>query len=353
MVLIDQYGAGNSRSSSGGETRVIRMGYGPHEIYSRSAQRSLTQWRDLSTQTQQTLFHRTGILWLAREEDSYSVSTLATLSRIGTVFHKLTRVELEHCYPQVEFDQIAWAILEPDSGVLMARQAVRAVVEEAERNGVTHLHDSVLPPKGSGWLQSVATLGSIDISARTFVFACGPWLPKVFPEVLGKIIHVTRQEVFFFGVPAADARFSPPQMPVWIDFTDLVYAVPDVSGRGLKIAIDAHGPEFDPDSGERMITREGLAAARRHLAQRAPALASAPLLESRVCQYENTSNGDFLIDRHPEWENVWLLGGGSGHGFKHGPAIGEYMAGLILGGSKVEPRFALGAKEKRHRRQVY
>ena len=353
VVLIDQYGAGNSRASSGGETRVIRMGYGPDEIYSRSAQRSFTLWQDLSTQTQQTLFHRTGILWLAREEDSYSISTLATLSKIGTVFHKLTRTELEHCYPQIQFDEIAWAILEPDSGVLMARQAVRAVVTEAQKNGVIHFHDSVLPPQGRGWLQSVATLGNMNVSAKTFVFSCGPWLPKVFPEVLGELIRVTRQEVFFFGVPAGDARFTPPQMPVWIDFTDLVYAIPDVSSRGFKIAIDAHGPEFDPDSGERVITREGLSAVRRYLAQRVPALANAPLLESRVCQYENTSNGDFLIDRHPDWENVWILGGGSGHGFKHGPAVGEYMAGLILGGCPIEPRFALDAKRKRHRRQVY
>ncbi len=353
VVLIDQYGAANSRASSGGETRVIRMGYGADEIYSRSAQRSFTLWHEFCGQTRQSLFRRTGVLWLAREEDPYSINTLATLARIGAVFHKLARPELEQRYPQIQFDQIAWAIFEPESGVLMARRAVRALVQQAQINGITYLHDSVLPPKGSGRLQSIALVGGTEISAGTFVFACGPWLPKVFPDVLGELIYVTRQEEFFFGLPAGDPRFEPPHMPTWIDFTDLVYSVPDVGGRGLKIAIDAHGAEFDPDAGERVITKEGLAAAREHLAHRVPALADAPLLEARVCQYENTSNGDFLIDQHPAWENLWLVGGGSGHGFKHGPAVGEYVAGVISGKAQGEPRFTLAGKGKLHRRQVY
>ena len=199
----------------------------------------------------------------------------------------------------------------------------------------------------------LALAGGGEISAKTFVFACGPWLPKIFPDVLSELIRVTRQEVFFFGVPAGDSRFEPPHMPAWIDFTDLVYSVPDVDGRGFKIAIDAHGTDFDPDSGERVITEAGLAAVREHLARRVPVLADAPLLEGRVCQYENTSNGDFLIDRHPAWENLWLVGGGSGHGFKHGPAVGEYVAGMISGEAQAEPRFTLAGKEKAHRRQVY
>ena len=226
-------------------------------------------------------------------------------------------------------------------------------MQQAERNGVTCLNDAVLPPKGNGKLESVPTVGGREITAETFVFACGPWLPKVFPDVLGQLIQVTRQEVFFFGVPAGDARFSAPAMPVWIDFNDLVYAIPDVEGRGFKIAMDAHGPEFDPDTGERVVTKEGLEEVRKYLSLRVPALADAPLLETRVCQYENTSNGDFLIDRHPAWKNVWLVGGGSGHGFKHGPAVGEYLVGLISGGGQVELRFTLAAKGTMHRRQVY
>jgi glycine/D-amino acid oxidase-like deaminating enzyme len=227
--------------------------------------------------------------------------------------------------------------LEPDAGVLMARRAVQAVVAQAREIGVEYRQAHVT--------------SETRIDAEHVVFACGPWLPKVFPELLGQLIHVTRQEVFFFGVPAGDERFN--SMPAWIDFNDLVYGLPNLEGRGFKLAIDAHGPEFDPDTGERVVTEAGLQAARAYLAQRVPLLADAPVLETRVCQYENTSNGDFLIDRHPELANVWIVGGGSGHGFKHGPAVGEYVAATIAGRGTPEPRFSLATKQTVQQRQVY
>ncbi len=331
----------------------MRRGYGPDEIYTRSADRSLGLWRDLSERSGQALFYRTGVLWLAREQDPYSISTLATLERVGVTFEKLGRAELAQAYPQIHFGPTAWGILEPDGGALMAQRAVRAVIKEAEKNGVAYLQDAVLPPSGAGALNSVATAGNRRITAAVFVFACGPWLPKLFPDVLSRMIQVTRQEVFYFATTPGDLSYSPPAMPVWIDFNDLVYAIPNVENHGFKIAIDAHGPEFDPDDGDRAVTAEGLRAVRSYLSERVPALKEARLVDGEVCQYENTSNGDFLIDRHPLWENVWLVGGGSGHGFKHGPAIGEYVAKVISGAGNIEPRFRLSAKETTHRRQVY
>jgi len=130
--------------------------------------------------------------------------------------------------------------------------------------------------------------------------------------------------------------------------------LPGIDGRGVKVAIDRHGPPFDPDNGDRIPTNEGLAEVRRLLALRLPDLKDAPVVEARVCQYENTSNGDFLIDRHPEFENVWLVGGGSGHGFKHGPFVGEYVAAQIEGSEEgIEPRFSLESKASEQRRAVY
>ena len=191
------------------------------------------------------------------------------------------------------------------------------------------------------------------IVAERYVFACGPWLPKLFPDLLGELIHVTRQEIFFIGVPPGDDRFNLGRLPVWIDFNDLVYGIPNLDNRGFKLAIDAHGPEFDPDSGERVVSESGLKSMREFLAQRMPLLANAPVTETRICQYENTSNGDFLIDRHPMFENVWLVGGGSGHGFKHGPAVGEYVAGMMAGEGKAEPRFGIAGKGNVRERTVY
>src|SRR6185503_14138106 len=216
----------------------------------------------------------------------------------------------------VGLERVSWGLFEPDSGVIRARQSVQLVVREAIRCGVEYLQDAVVPPGDAGKPKEIVTLGGRRISAETFVFACGPWLPKLFPRLLAERIHPTRQEVFYFGPPFGDARFRSPAMPTWIDFKDEAYGLPDIDGRGIKIAIDRHGPPFDPESGDRIASREGLSEVRECLARRLPALKDAPVLEARVCQYENTSNGDFLIDRHPDFDNVWLVGGGSGHGFK-------------------------------------
>ena len=358
VVLLDAYGPGNSRSSSGGESRMIRMGYGPDEIYTRMAQRSLTLWQELFAQVRLTqLFQATGILWLARENDPYCDATLKTLERCEVRHERLDRAELVRRYPQLELGSISWGILEPDSGVLMARQAVQAVAAETRTGGVIYVDEAIAPPESGNEeakVTSLSTTSGKKILAQQFIFACGPWLPKLFPALLGNLIHVTRQEVFFFGVPERDAsRFGPERLPAWIDFGDLVYGLPNLDNRGFKLAIDAHGPQFDPDAGDRVISIDGLASARAYLAARIPSLRNAPVTETRVCQYENTSNGDFLIDRHSEFENVWLVGGGSGHGFKPGPAVGEHVTALISGDASVEPRFALASKDKFQQRKVY
>ena len=178
------------------------------------------------------------------------------------------------------------------------------------------------------------------------MFACGPWLPRIFPDVIGELIRVTKQDVFYIGPAGGDHRFDAPGFPCWVDYDASFYGIPAVPGRGFKIAPDRYGPLFDPSSGDRMVDPESLRLARRYLARRVPALADAPVVETRVCQYESTPDTHFLIDRHPEWRNVWLVGGGSGHGFKHGPVIGEYVAGLVTGSdlgapSPVDGRFRL------------
>ena len=185
------------------------------------------------------------------------------------------------------------------------------------------------------------------------MFACGPWLPKLFPAVLGDRLHPTRQEVFFFGAEPGDRRFAPPAMPAWMDLAGGVYGLPDLEGRGFKVGLDHHGPPFDPDTGERIVSDGALQVARMILARRVPALESAPLLEAHVCQYSNSWNGDFVIDRHPEIDNVWLVGGGSGHGFKHGPAVGEYVTEQLSGRATPETRFTLEAHQQSPERGIF
>lgn len=354
VALIDAYGPGNARGSSGGQSRVIRMGYGDQEIYTKWSMRSLEQWHALLRRTGRAAqFERSGVLWMAREQDPLTTSTLNTLGRLGVRHERLDRAQLQARWPQIDFGPITWAIHEPESGFLMAFHVVQAVAQVAMTAGVAYMQESILPPDGKGELRSVATRSGKSISAKIFVMACGPWLPKLFPDVVGDRIFPSRQEVFYFGVPPGDMRFASSAMPVWADFGEEMYGIPDFRGRGFKVALDRHGPPVDPDSLERVPSATIMAGVQEFVARRFPALKDAPIVGAEVCQYENTSNGDFLIDRHPGLSNVWLVGGGSGHGFKHGPAVGEYVAERIADGKPVDAKFSLATKQKVQKRTVY
>jgi sarcosine oxidase len=357
VTLLDQYGPASSRASSGGESRIIRASYGADEIYSRMAMRSLGMWKELAARSGRPLFERTGVLWMAMPDNQYANQSRQVLRKLGIPFEDLSPADIQRRYPQIKPVPGAGAIFEPDSGALMARQAVHAVVDAFVRDGGKYVLANSRTPSGSGRLSRIEVSEGKPVAADAFVFACGPWLPKVFPKVVGNRIFPTRQEVIFFGIPAGDSRFDPPQMPIWIDFGDNrgMYGFPDLESRGFKVAFDLHGPAFDPDTGIRTVSAESIREARAYVADRFPALAKAPVTETRVCQYENTSNSDFLLDKHPDFDNVWLAGGGSGHGFKHGPAVGEYLAARLTGGAvpAVEPRFSLASKGTKQSRAVY
>jgi monomeric sarcosine oxidase len=355
VALLDAYGPANSRASSGGETRVIRMGYGPDELYTRWAMRSLPLWSEFAARNGQEIFRQTGVLWLSTHEDAYLKSLCNVLGQAGVERKELKAEEIARHWPQLRFHDVTWGVLEPASGLLLARNAVQSLVRELVEEGVDYIPFAANTPTGSGRLTAIQSSGGESISAGTFVFCCGPWLPKIFPELLGERIFPTRQEVFFLGTLAGSKDFRSPRMPVWLHRThaDLPYALPDIEGRGFKIAFDRHGERFDPDTGMRVVAQTSIDHLRGYLRQHIPLLEHAPVLETRVCQYENTWNGDFLIDRHPELENVWIAGGGSGHGFKHGPALGEYLSERILQDAPDEPRFSLSAKRTAQNRAVY
>lgn len=355
VVLLDAYGPANSRSSSGGETRIMRIGYGPDELYTRWAIRSFPLWREFFERIGRDFFRRTGVLWLGNDADAHISQMWELLGRLGIYCERLSAAEIRGRYPQLDFADVTLGLLEPESGVLLARGAVQALVNDLAQDGVDCLTAAVLPPQGSGRIVAIETGARESVAAGTFIFACGSWLPKLFPELLGGRIFPTRQEVFFLGPPAGSDAFQPSQMPAWLHHThpDRPYALPDIENRGFKIAFDRHGPEFDPDRAARVVSEASVGRLRAYLKQHIAALALAPIVETRVCQYENTWNGDFLIDRHPGFDNVWLAGGGSGHGFKHGPAVGEYLSARILNNAPPEPRFSLAVKQTRQVRAVY
>ena len=349
VALIDQYSPGHARSSSGGESRVIRVSYGGDLLYSSMAVDSLAQWDALSQRQSQPILHKVGVLWFSTDDDASAKQSLEWLRASGLGRWEGDAAALRARFQQMRFADNESGFIETGTGALIAGRGVQAVVADARLEAVRGKAES--PKRLQNGFYEVA-----GITARSLVYACGPWLPKIFPEVLGGRIFVTRQEVFHFGAAPGDKRFAAPALPVWADSNaqDFAYGFPDLEGQGFKMAFDTHGEEIDPDTQNRQVSAAGVARARAYLKTRFPDLAEAPLIHARVCQYENSSNGDFLIDRLPGHDNVWLVGGGSGHGFKHGPAVGKRVAAHIINAATpVEPRFSLATKATKQNRTVY
>jgi glycine/D-amino acid oxidase-like deaminating enzyme len=356
VLLLDAFGAAHARASSGGESRLTRGSYGSDEVYTRMAFDSLAQWKWLSDLSGLPVFHPIGVLFFFQKREAYVDQSLEVHRRLKLPTVELDRAALEQRFPQVFWKDIEVGLLEPEFGVLMARRAVQTLVKQFVKAGGEYRIAAVKPPDAAAALTQLELGDGSTVSAANYVFACGPWLPKVFPRLLGPRIFPTRQEVFFFTPPAGDARFAPGALPGWADFNngDIFYGMPDLESRGFKIANDKHGLPIDPDRGDRVASPGALADARAYMTRRFPALAGAQLTEERVCQYENSSNGDLLIDRHPTAANVLLVGAGSGHGFKHGPEVGRYAAELLSGKlKKVEPRFSLATKAEQQNRAVH
>jgi glycine/D-amino acid oxidase-like deaminating enzyme len=350
VTLLDAWGPGNSRSSSGGETRIMRCAYGADQIYTELAARALKLWDQYQRKWKRQFLHRSGVLWMATasgRDDSFERGSIQTLRTSKIKFQELSAARMKKLWPQINFEGIEWGIFEPECGYLDARASCRAVVDTFVAAGGKYGQAAVLD-NGlddrlyTGPMQSVSLSGGSRIKADIYIFACGPWLGKLFPATIGDLVQPTKQDIFFFGTPPGDDRFSDSHLPVWGDHRgSFRYGIPGNGRRGFKIADDTRGPGFDPTHGERVASQETLKDIRDYLAFRFPALKNAPLLETRVCQYEQTPDGHFIVDRHPRMDNVWLLGGGSGHGFKHGPALGEMVAELILKEREADPFFRL------------
>lgn len=347
VMLLDAFGVGNVRASSSDETRAVRAGYGATEVYVSMVARSIELWKAHEEKVKRELFVQSGCLWLMGDDEKFFRQSISALKKNNLPFDELTTDEITKKYPLVTIDGVRRGFVEEKAGYLLARKSCETLLEAFLAEGGEYRQSGM---KGkvirSGEVESIQLADGAVINAEQFVFACGAWLPEIFPELLEDMIRPTRQEVFYFGVNYEDKRVS--KFPVWVDMTgkDLLYGIQG-SGKetltsGFKIASDTHGSTFNPSTGDRMPSEEGLSVVRRFLRMRFPALSNAPLIQARVCQYENSLDGDFIIDRLPDAKNALIVGGGSGHGFKHAPAIGELVAAILLKGTQTPKEFRIG-----------
>lgn len=339
VVLVEMLSPGHVRSSSGGESRLIRCAHGADTAFTAMALRSLDAWSQLEEEVGRPLLVRSGIAWFAHRDDGWEATSARALAEVGVPFERLDNSDASDLFPSLCTEDLAFVLFEPESGVLHARVAVQCVVDLARREGVHLITGAAAPAEGG------VDVGGRHIAAESVVWACGPWLPHVLGDVLAPLeLRVTKQDVTFFG---AEPAWSTPPVPGWVDYDSAAYGLGDLDGRGVKCASDVVGPEFDPDSGQRSLSADSEERSRAYLARRFPALTSAPLIGSRTCQYTLTADTSFLIAPHPRSERTWIVGGGSGHAFKHGPVVGNHVADLVTGTAAPDPRFALAPRSAR------
>jgi sarcosine oxidase len=324
VTLVEPVAPGHVRAGSGGESRLIRCSHGADAWHARSARRALELWREIDP----ALVAEAGVAWFARREDGWEAASEATLRELGI---ECERAEAAALFPSVRTDDLAFTLLEPDAGLLRARQATQTLAAQAVAAGARIVHATARPDGAR------VVAGDAVLEADHVVWACGAWLPALFGELLS--LRITQQDVLFFG---AGAGWATPGVPGWVDYDGAFYGCGDLDGRGVKISPDVEGPHIDPGAADRVVRPESIASARAYVAHRFPALAGAPLIGTRVCQYEITPDTRFVIAPHPGHPSVWVLGGGSGHGFKHGPALAERMEAWLTGIEPPEPMFALG-----------
>src|SRR4029077_15283598 len=269
VTLLDAWGPGNSRASSGGETRVIRGTYGSNQPYTKMVVRALQLWTEHEKRWNRQLLHRIGVLWMAATgDDQYERGSLPLLREAGIPYEELSSAELQKRWPQINLEGVRWGIYEPQSGFLTARIACQAVLEGFLAEGGEYRQAAVASRDldGGKWDGLTLSDGS-KLKADQYVFACGPWLGKLFPATIGDRVRATKQDVFFFGTPAGDDRFCEKKLPVWADHRDrFIYGIPGSDGRGFKVGDDTHGPDLHSTSGERTVTVEGLKAIREYVA---------------------------------------------------------------------------------------
>jgi sarcosine oxidase len=368
VTLVDQFEPGDVRATSGGETRLIRCSHGGDADYTAMARRARTLWRELEAESGEDLLVECGVVWFAHGEDGWEAASQRTMDAQCIPAKRLDVSEAARLFPSLRGDDLAFVLLEPEAGALRAQRAVRAMASQAAAHGARVVRGRASPSSrpaagappvarrrpssdepaapatavAAGTTPSIEAVAVLEDGTRlegdVVVWACGGWLAQLFGNLVA--LTVTRQELLFFDGGAA---WRTPGVPAWVDYDHAMYGTADLDALGVKAALDVEGPPLDPDA-ELDETPTTEAPVRAYLGRRFPALEPAPLAGVRTCRYELSPDSQFIAARHPAHERVWLVGGGSGHGFKHGPAMAERIAAALAAGTALGERFGLGAR---------
>ncbi len=341
VTLVDQYGPGNERSGSGGRTRIIRLAYGGNPDYTRMTHRSFQLWEEHERLWNEKLYHETGAIWLFNNvSDAYASLSKPMMDELGYPLEEMEIDKVRSKYPQFFLDDITKAYWEPKCGYLEAARSCEVVVDQFQKLGGVFLKARITKVEGNGYIDSLITESGEKLKADQYVFACGPWITNLFPGLEG-LIYTSRQEVYYYKAPE---KHLAQDLPIWLEFSPpdyMRYGIPDHFNSGFKVAYDERDESLDPDRDDREVTPDKLKEITDAIVHRFPALNGTEMIEHKVCVYENSKDGEFIMDQTPGFSNGILLGGSSGHGFKMGPAIGEMVKDKIASGIGFPGAFKL------------
>ncbi|MFY0592814.1 NAD(P)/FAD-dependent oxidoreductase [Roseivirga sp.] len=329
VTLIDKQGPGNPWAGSGGKSRIIRLAYGGNKDYTDLTEESLKLWKHYSESWEEDLFHQKEALWLFREvPPTYAELSIPLMEKRGYCLAKEPIESLKERYPEINFSDITSAFIEPEAGYLEANRACEVVKDRFEHLGGKYIQANVIKLlQTDDQVEGVILDSGEKLSADYTILACGPWLSELVPAIR-PYIHISRQEVYYFKAPS---HFY--NLPIWLEFRaadQMFYGIPDHFKEGFKFAYDERTWALDLNKDERGVTKEILHHMRKVLKNRFPELTNAEVLKHHTCVYENSRDGDFIIDKIPGCKKAIILAGSSGHGFKMGPAIGKLIADHVL-----------------------
>lgn len=335
VLGLEQFALAHSRGSSHGRTRIIRTAYYEHPAYVPLVRRAFTLWAEVEARTGKKLLTPCPCLTVGEPRGELIAGVQAAAGEHGLSVESLTAAEVERRFPQFRIPGHFSGVVEQTAGILAVEECVRVLLTDAAAHGAELRSDEAV-------IGYEAVTGGVEVttaketySAAKLVVAAGAWATTLLAD-MGVPLSVMRQVQWWFG---ADDSFAPGRFPVFLLDTPAgaYYGLPAVDDLGVKCARHYGAPElpspdevkWDRDRGEEKPVRNFLA---HHL----PAL-DRPPTHAEVCMYTLTPDRHFVIDVHPDFPQVAVACGFSGHGFKFAPTVGEILADLALDGRTAHP----------------
>jgi glycine/D-amino acid oxidase-like deaminating enzyme len=341
VTLIDRWEPGHARAASSDYNRVIRAISGNDEFYTRWARESRLRWLEMQAETGQKLMYECGALILATEGHSdWEDASAATFDKVGVPYYKFDKADISARFPQFKVPEIAYALYEPEAGMLMAHRCVITGIDLFKKSGGTVKRGHVTTD-----ISEKPLLDGKPLEADVIIIATGAWMSEMFPKTIKPISTIIGLPVFYTSTPNGSDAFDKEKMPCWIDHGQNSFGIPSSEGSGIKAMI-AIPEKIDLDNDERLIRREALARTQSYIKHRFPLLEGEKVVDSKFNQIILTPDTHFVVDWHPEHENVLFAGGCSGHLFKHGPIFGEFVSGVAMRDYGTANRFKVAGRKK-------